>query len=483
MNGDWLILGAVAALALAGSRRGSRANLSSLDLVEYVELPAFGRQPVRWATGAPVIFDYSHNTEPSPYYGARYGQDLEPAGRYVVTYTLDPKHRLPGHHYGTIRFVNPVVLASVWPVEGQYGGAEGWKHKLSAAFGGKRGLALTRALITAGYDGIVTITLPGAHSSQGPYLSEIVELGVMSRQRPRGSPSLVRQVQSHLSPDLLDPSRKGTGRGPQGGHCYVASQALWHLLGGKRSGYTPQVGPAPGGGTHWWLRQDRTGRVLDPTASQFPRYDYNQGTGKGFQTQKPSKRAAVLIDRVQRGSRSAPRLHAMKLDPWVQRLVAGINELASAMQAADPARVIDGIDDVSFWTGRVVCDLLGAAEHGEASESELQVAGAQLMRGQQIVMQAKTWLKARGSTNAAGLPYSAYFGTAAYCGLSGPYVYPWKKGDPIPDDEDLMDHAEKSWKPSDCDWTILDASELDWDGVEPEFELRPTLAGTKVVLK
>lgn len=194
MNGDWLAMGAVAALALAGSRRrGSRAaSLSLLDLVEHVERPAFRQEPALWATGTPVTFDFAHNTEPSPYFGARYGQDTEPAGRYVVTYTLDPKHHLPGFVYGSIHFDNPIVLASTWPVSGAYGGAEGWKRKLSLAFGGKRGLALTRALVAAGYDGIVTVTMPRARSNQGPYLSEIVELKTMSRakappRRKRGS--------------------------------------------------------------------------------------------------------------------------------------------------------------------------------------------------------------------------------------------------------------------------------------------------------
>jgi hypothetical protein len=412
MNGDWLAMGAVAALAAAGAarRRGSAAvDLSGLHLVEHTERPGPRREPVLWATGVPVSFQFARNTEPSPYFGDKYAQDVEPAGRYVVTLGVDPQHLPPGWIHGDLHFDNPIVLASVWPVElpdgtwGAYAGAEGWKHKLSAAFGGKRGPALTRALVGAGYDGIVTISMSGPRHAPG-YVSEIVDLHTMARaKRPRRggrNPALVRKVQSHLTPDLLDSSRIGTGTGPQAGHCYVASQALWHLLGGKQSGYVPQVGPAPGGGTHWWLRQERTGRILDPTASQFPSYDYAQGTGKGFLTMAPSKRAQVLIDRVRKGvgSRSRAGLHAMKLGPWVARLDAGIGELETAMRQRDRARIIDGVDDVSFWTGRVVCDVLGAAEHDEIDQALLQSAGTSILTGQRLVMAAKTALR-KGSGN------------------------------------------------------------------------------------
>jgi hypothetical protein len=117
----------------------------------------------------------------------------------------------------------------------------------------------------------------------------------------RGSKNLVRQVQGALTPELLHPEHPG-GKGPLAGHCYVATQALWHLMGGAQSGYTPHSGPAPGGDTHWWLVQQKTGKVLDPTSSQFPRYDYAKGTGRGFLTKDPSQRARVVMSRVRSGN-------------------------------------------------------------------------------------------------------------------------------------------------------------------------------------
>lgn len=405
MSGDWLAMGAVGALVAAGAasrRRGSAVvDLSSLDLVEHQEAPGPGLEPVHWATGVPVTFRFARNTEPSPWMGARYAQDVEPAGRFVTVLGVEPDKLPPGLIAGEIRFTNPIVLASVWPIEGEYSGAEGWKHKLSRAFGGKRGLTLTKALRAAGYDGIVTVTMPSRFNRNRAYLSEIVDLTTMGRpgkpRRGAGNTALVRRVQGELTPDLLSEQHRGTGRGKTAGHCYVASQALWHLLGGSGSGYTPQVGPAPGGGTHWWLRQDRTGRILDPTADQFPSYDYGTGTGKGFLTAEPSKRARVLIDRVRKGSRSGASLHAMKLSPWTERLQGGIEQLRKAVRQGDPGKVVDGIDDVSFWTGRVVCDVLGAAEHAEVDRKELATAGKAILVGQGAIMQAKAALRKRGS--------------------------------------------------------------------------------------
>ena len=92
------------------------------------------------------------------------------------------------------------------------------------------------------------------------------------------------------------------------GKCYYASEAAYHLLGGKEAGYTPMVAayedcdPHTGGmvrATHWWLRR-RDGTVLDITARQFGfAFPYaSLGKGCGFLTKEPSKRAQELIDAI-----------------------------------------------------------------------------------------------------------------------------------------------------------------------------------------
>jgi hypothetical protein len=79
------------------------------------------------------------------------------------------------------------------------------------------------------------------------------------------------------------------------GNCYVTSEAVWHLLGGKKSGWKPMVMKHEGD-THWFLQHVKTGTILDITAKQFKRKPlYSQARGCGFLTTKPSKRAKALI--------------------------------------------------------------------------------------------------------------------------------------------------------------------------------------------
>ncbi len=82
------------------------------------------------------------------------------------------------------------------------------------------------------------------------------------------------------------------------GNCYVTCEALYHLMGGKRSQWKPMQMRWEGD-SHWFLLHKMSGVVLDPTVAQFrktPRYD--QGVGRGFRTQQPSKRAEVLMTRM-----------------------------------------------------------------------------------------------------------------------------------------------------------------------------------------
>lgn len=81
------------------------------------------------------------------------------------------------------------------------------------------------------------------------------------------------------------------------GMCYVASEAIYHLAGGKDSGLKPMCMPAPEGEwkCHWFL-QDARGMIVDVTYEQFScDLDYSQARGKGFLTKEPSKRARQLI--------------------------------------------------------------------------------------------------------------------------------------------------------------------------------------------
>lgn len=116
---------------------------------------------------------------------------------------------------------------------------------------------------------------------------------------------LVTAVQKALSPDLLKPEYRAKNKTNRFyGHCYVASEALWYLLGGRESGYEPIRASDDHGVVHWWLENRETGKILDPTSKQYtsagekPPYDH--GVFGGFLTSEPSKRAAVILERVLR---------------------------------------------------------------------------------------------------------------------------------------------------------------------------------------
>ncbi len=111
-------------------------------------------------------------------------------------------------------------------------------------------------------------------------------------------PDQIRAIVDSLTPDVLSPRyAKVTGRNKFFGHCYVASEALFHMQGGAQSGYVPQVIHHEGG-THWYLKHQVTEKIVDLTGKQFRKpVPYAQGKGCGFLTKKPSKRAQIVIDR------------------------------------------------------------------------------------------------------------------------------------------------------------------------------------------
>lgn len=133
----------------------------------------------------------------------------------------------------------------------------------------------------------------------------------------------LRAVKQALTPDLLKPKYRAMWSldNPHFGHCYHAAEALWHLLGGKASGYKPVRARDDDGITHWWLERKnqpvkpgarKCSGMLDPTVSQYSSVHknppYERGRGGGFLTKLPSRRAAEIIRRVL----TAQRLHHIK---------------------------------------------------------------------------------------------------------------------------------------------------------------------------
>lgn len=119
---------------------------------------------------------------------------------------------------------------------------------------------------------------------------------------------LIQTIQQNLTLDLLNFNQKQllTGIHPTEGHCAIAAEAAFHLLGGKAKGWIPVVLPKKvlGNNTHWWIENIDTGEIVDPTKEQFGNYKipYHLGKRTGFMCPikgQPSKRAKILIKRVE----------------------------------------------------------------------------------------------------------------------------------------------------------------------------------------
>src|SRR5262245_52606336 len=91
---------------------------------------------------------------------------------------------------------------------------------------------------------------------------------------------------------------RAPGDHPLKGYCYVASEALYHLAGGKGAGLAVYRCSLPGAGSHWWL-VGQEGQIIDPTAEQFPEPPpYSTGARTAFLSRKPSTRTSELLARV-----------------------------------------------------------------------------------------------------------------------------------------------------------------------------------------
>lgn len=137
---------------------------------------------------------------------------------------------------------------------------------------------------------------------------------------------LVNTAIEKLSNDLRKPQYQSSPNHLTG-HCYVASEALYHMLGGNAAGWVPHHVKHEGE-PHWYLKNKTNGAILDPTAGQFKTpVPYAEGRGKGFLTKEPSRRAVELISRIKAGM-------AAKNDPTLKKGFLGA--VAGAAMAMSP---------------------------------------------------------------------------------------------------------------------------------------------------
>lgn len=126
------------------------------------------------------------------------------------------------------------------------------------------------------------------------------------RQIMRTPEQWLIEIKAALSDDLLSPQRRKEIRLERlslearrvRGHCYVATEAAYHLF-GRELGYAPERVRCYDGDTHWWLRNKYTDHIIDPTAEEIDgKFDYGCGRPGGFLTREPSRRCRILMQRV-----------------------------------------------------------------------------------------------------------------------------------------------------------------------------------------
>jgi len=126
---------------------------------------------VLFETGRPVRFRYVHNEEKAPQLGARFGQDIEPSGFYVLHVPENGSAPPRGWTSGLATLEHPLVLTEAFDRDAIYG-PTGWKARLHAATK-KRRRALSRYLLGLGFDSIVPVHRDPKH---GDSTTEIVLL-------------------------------------------------------------------------------------------------------------------------------------------------------------------------------------------------------------------------------------------------------------------------------------------------------------------
>lgn len=119
---------------------------------------------------------------------------------------------------------------------------------------------------------------------------------------------VITAIQDNLTPDLLKPEyREENEDNPMFGHCYVASEALYHkLLEIDKDRFKPAWGKDERNITHWWIVDTQTGERYDATADQYYSVGktppYEDGRMASFLTNDPSKRCKKLLKRIEENS-------------------------------------------------------------------------------------------------------------------------------------------------------------------------------------
>ena len=89
-----------------------------------------------------------------------------------------------------------------------------------------------------------------------------------------------------------------------------------------------------------------------------------------------------------------PELHRMKVGPWTARLRAATGYLRQATRRGDLRGVLFGIEDASFWVGRIMCEGIGAAEGAAVGRKLYKVAARTVQDATAAIHGGKALLEA-----------------------------------------------------------------------------------------
>lgn len=138
---------------------------------------------------------------------------------------------------------------------------------------------------------------PNAVCTTAPMSATLLEPDQVAYTAPVFDPDdqMCERIRASLTDELRKPPWRGSNN-LAAGHCYVASEAYFHLKGGKEAGYKP-MRIRHEGSPHWFVANP-DGTYTDLTADQFRTpVPYEQGVGCGFLTREPSARARTVMQR------------------------------------------------------------------------------------------------------------------------------------------------------------------------------------------
>ena len=116
--------------------------------------------------------------------------------------------------------------------------------------------------------------------------------------------NIIEKIKSNLTSDLLKKEYREINKNNKFfGHCYVATETLFHFLKDNdiNNDFFPHYGKDQNNITHWWL-QNREGKILDLTSEQYTSVGkqppYKNGRRGAFLTKNPSKRSLKLMEKI-----------------------------------------------------------------------------------------------------------------------------------------------------------------------------------------